>query len=309
MHPPASSPHRPLTGARRLQPDFNGITEIDVPIYAANAFSFYTTYTPLPQWSFTDVASPAPTQTPTYYIDVCPKLTLQGRPLPVEGVIVCSTLSKFMGEYPADWDKHLRGISQRGYNMVHFTPLMMRGDSNSPYSIYSQLDFDDAVFPGGEDDVAAMVEKMHTEFDMLAMTDVVWNHTTASGSRSTRRLATTSTRRPICSLHSSSTRPCSSSARTWRRMGFLPCLRARATSSGSWRASRITCSQSCSCGSTTSSMSRGTLGPSSRSGLPAKPRSPRAALAKPGQGLAAEAEGGLADRPCSARRRQDGRAV
>jgi glycogen debranching enzyme len=177
MHPPASSPHRPLTGARRLQPDFNGITEIDVPIYAANAFSFYTTYTPLPQWSFTDVASPAPTQTPTYYIDVCPKLTLQGRPLPVEGVIVCSTLSKFMGEYPADWDKHLRGISQRGYNMVHFTPLMMRGDSNSPYSIYSQLDFDDAVFPGGEDDVAAMVEKMHTEFDMLAMTDVVWNHT------------------------------------------------------------------------------------------------------------------------------------
>jgi hypothetical protein len=106
----------------RLQPDFNGITEIDVPIYEANAYSFYTTYTPLPQWSFTDVASPEPTRTPTYYIDVCPSLTLQDKQLPVEGVIIFSTLSKFMGTYPEDWENHLRGISQRGYNMVHFTP-------------------------------------------------------------------------------------------------------------------------------------------------------------------------------------------
>jgi glycogen debranching enzyme len=148
-----------------------------VPIYAANAFSFYTTYTPLPQWSFTDVASPAPTRSSTYYIDVCPKLMLQGQPLPIEGVIVFSTLSKFMGSYPADWDKHLRGISERGYNMVHFTPLMIRGDSNSPYSIYDQLAFDDAVFPNGEQDIARMVKKMHQELNLLAMTDVVWNHT------------------------------------------------------------------------------------------------------------------------------------
>lgn len=148
-----------------------------MPIHEANAFSFYTTYAPLPQWSFTDVAAPEPTRTPTYYIDVCPRLTLQGEQLPVEGVIVFSTLSKFMGSYPTDWDNHLRGISQRGYNMVHFTPLMIRGDSNSPYSIYDQLQFDTTVFPNGESDVASMVEKMHTEFNMLAMTDVVWNHT------------------------------------------------------------------------------------------------------------------------------------
>ncbi|KAH7072927.1 glucanotransferase domain of glycogen debranching enzyme-domain-containing protein [Paraphoma chrysanthemicola] len=161
----------------KLEPDFNGTTEIDVPIYEANAYSFYTTYTPLPQWSFTDVASPEPTKTDTYYIDVCPKLTLQGQQLPVEGVIVFSTLSKFMGKFPADWDNHLRGISQRGYNMVHFTPLMIRGVSNSPYSIYDQLAFDKDAFPNGEKDVARMVKKMHTEFNMLAMTDVVWNHT------------------------------------------------------------------------------------------------------------------------------------
>lgn len=53
----------------------------------------------------------------------------------------------------------------------------MRGDSNSPYSIYDQLQFDKGSFPNGEKDVAQMVKKMQQEFNMLAMTDVVWNHT------------------------------------------------------------------------------------------------------------------------------------
>lgn len=140
-----------------MTPDFNGITEIDVPIYEANAYSFYTTYTPLPQWSFTDTATPEPTRTETYYIDVCPRLTLQGQQLPIEAVSLFSCLSKFMGTYPTDWDNHLQGISQRGYNMVHFTPLMIRGSSNSPYSIYDQLAFDDAVFPNGEQDVLSLI--------------------------------------------------------------------------------------------------------------------------------------------------------
>lgn len=161
----------------KLKPDFNGITEIDVPIHEANAYSFYTTYSPLPQWSFTDVTPTKPTRTPTYYIDVCPQLTIHGKRLPVEAVSLISILSKFMGSYPNDWDNHLRGISQRGYNMVHFTPLMLRGESNSPYSIYDQLRFDTGVFPNGEKDVASLVKKMHREFNLLAMTDVVWNHT------------------------------------------------------------------------------------------------------------------------------------
>ena len=82
-----------------------------------------------------------------------------------------------MGKYPSDWDKHLQGISQRGYNMVHFTPLMIRGSSNSPYSIYDQLAFDSDIFPNGEKDIARMVKKMQTDYNLLSMTDVVWNHT------------------------------------------------------------------------------------------------------------------------------------
>ena len=86
-------------------------------------------------------------------------------------------ISKFMGKYPKDWDGHLNGISQRNYNMVHFTPLMKRGASNSPYSIFDQLAFDPEPFPNGEDDVAQLVSRMETKYGLLSLTDVVWNHT------------------------------------------------------------------------------------------------------------------------------------
>ena len=66
--------------------------------------------------------------------------------------------------------------------MVHFTPLMQRGSSNSPYSMYDQLTFDPACFPKGEKDVAAMIQSMETNHGLLGLTDVVWNHT-ANNSR------------------------------------------------------------------------------------------------------------------------------
>ena len=88
-----------------------------------------------------------------------------------------SVLSKFMGKYPDDWDRHLHGISERGYNMVHFTPLMMRGDSNSPYSIYDQHTFDKDIFPRGEQDIEDLTKKMEHDYRLLCVTDVVFNHT------------------------------------------------------------------------------------------------------------------------------------
>ena len=61
--------------------------------------------------------------------------------------------------------------------MIHFTPLMQRGSSNSPYSIYDQLQFDNHAFPRGEDDVAKLVTRMESEYGLLGLTDVVLNHT------------------------------------------------------------------------------------------------------------------------------------
>lgn len=161
----------------RLRPDFSQILNIDIPVHLAGAFAFYTTYTPLPDFSTSENYSPKPTRTSTFYIDVSPRLTLNTDPLPLDALSIFSVISKFMGEYPKDWEKHLKGIGRREYNMVHFTPLMERGCSNSPYSIYDQLNFDPKAFPHGEKDIIAMVANMEKEYGLLGLTDVVWNHT------------------------------------------------------------------------------------------------------------------------------------
>jgi glycogen debranching enzyme len=131
----------------------------------------------VPEYAPHDVSLPQPKKSPVYYIDVSPRLELQGSLLPLDAISMISCLSKFMGKHPEDWDRHLFGISERGYNMIHFTPLTIRGESNSPYSIYDQLRFDQELFPGGEGDVETLVSRMHDEFGLLALTDVVWNHT------------------------------------------------------------------------------------------------------------------------------------
>lgn len=169
--------HRSNFREFRLWPDFNKNIEIDVPITTAGAFSFYIIYHPLPDFSVSSLPDSKPTRTDIHYIDVEPSLTLGGKTLPLDALSVFTVISKFMGTYPADWDGHLRGVAYRGYNMVHFTPLMKRGISNSPYSLYDQSKFDPDCFPNGEKDISDMVLRMEKEFGLLALTDVVWNHT------------------------------------------------------------------------------------------------------------------------------------
>ena len=82
-----------------------------------------------------------------------------------------------MGKYPGDWEKYLRGIAWRNYNAVHFTPLNQRGRSNSPFSIYDQLAFDDVCFSNDEEDIRTLTESIEREHQLLPFTDVVWNHT------------------------------------------------------------------------------------------------------------------------------------
>ncbi|RDL40032.1 putative Glycogen debranching enzyme [Venustampulla echinocandica] len=163
--------------AFKLEPDFNRTIEISIPIHGAGAFAFYTTYHSLPDLSETTIAPSTTSRTPTYYIDIAPRLTLGGTQMPLPAVSVFSLISKFMGKYPADWEKHLRGIDERGYNMVHFTPLQQRGESNSPYSIYDQLKWDPECFPNGEADIKKLIDSMENKYNLLALTDVVFNHT------------------------------------------------------------------------------------------------------------------------------------
>ncbi|PFH63434.1 hypothetical protein XA68_10025 [Ophiocordyceps unilateralis] len=165
-----------------LTPDFNRTIEISVPIHQAGAFAFYVTYAELPPLQPTIASessepSRALSRTPLYYIDVAPRLRLDGRPVPLPALSLFSVIGKYMGTFPAEWERHLRGISDRGYNMVHFTPLQRRGQSNSPFSLYDQLEWDPGCFPRGEADVRELVDSMEKNHSLLSLTDIVLNHT------------------------------------------------------------------------------------------------------------------------------------
>lgn len=65
--------------------------------------------------------------------------------------------------------------------MIHFTPLQTLGESRSCYSLADQLTFSPEFSPKGRcytwADVGALVERMKTDWNMLCITDVVYNHT------------------------------------------------------------------------------------------------------------------------------------
>ena len=68
-----------------------------------------------------------------------------------------------------------------GYNMIHFTPLQTLGLSRSCYSLADQLELNpDFSRPNKKytwTDVGQLVQKLKKEWNMLCITDVVYNHT------------------------------------------------------------------------------------------------------------------------------------
>lgn len=67
--------------------------------------------------------------------------------------------------------------------MLHYTPLQERGESDSPYSIRSQLAYDSSLFGAdlkeeeGRKRVVEILKVAREEYGLLSLTDVVLNHT------------------------------------------------------------------------------------------------------------------------------------
>lgn len=102
--------------------------------------------------------------------------------LPLDGLVIQSVIAKWMGTLE-DWVPHLDLMRDRGYNMLHYTPLQQRGESGSPYSILDQLEFDDVLFAPGtsraqkDEQMKNWLARIRKEWGMLGMMDVVLNHT------------------------------------------------------------------------------------------------------------------------------------
>lgn len=137
---------------------------IKVPIYAPGVFSYYIQYE--------DEKSTAKTQ--EFFINVPPNLRIGGKFVPFNSINIQTLVSKWCGEL-TNWDGIFKEISYKGYNMIHFTPLQHRGESDSPYSIYDQLSFDPKLFR--ETDAIGFLNDLLEKHHLMSLTDVVWNHT------------------------------------------------------------------------------------------------------------------------------------
>jgi glycogen debranching enzyme len=82
----------------------------------------------------------------------------------------------------SEWRKHFAEAKERGYTMLHYTPLQERGESDSPYSIRDQFKYDPSMFAtkesdGGQAKISEILKIARDEYGLLSLTDVVLNHT------------------------------------------------------------------------------------------------------------------------------------
>ncbi|KAG7661723.1 GDB1 [[Candida] subhashii] len=149
-----------------IHSSFHQDITIVVPIYKPGAYNYYITY---------DDENDSRITTDKYYFNVLPNLTIDGQYVAFNSINVQTVISKWIGPL-SNWDKFFGIVAGKGYNMIHFTPLQERGESDSPYSIYDQLKYDHHIFKDNKT-APAEIQKVLHKHKLLSLTDVVWNHT------------------------------------------------------------------------------------------------------------------------------------
>ncbi|KAJ9080711.1 bifunctional 4-alpha-glucanotransferase/amylo-alpha-1,6-glucosidase [Entomophthora muscae] len=116
----------------------------------------------------------------TGYIIVDPSLETKGNPLPLDSINLLSVVPKWLGPIN-QWKPHFEAAAKLEYNLIHFVPLQQRGGSNSPYSIFDQLQLSKDLFLNEEKDPYASLGEalggIRREQGLLGLIDMVWNHT------------------------------------------------------------------------------------------------------------------------------------
>ncbi len=111
------------------------------------------------------------------YVLVEPRLSNLHPNITADGIMCLSFLSKSLGKFE-DWESRLAIAYHTNYNMIHFTPIQqLYKVSNSSYAI-SNHHVLNPLF--GKDktheDIKELVDKMAHEWNILSITDLVYNH-------------------------------------------------------------------------------------------------------------------------------------
>ncbi|KAG9312806.1 glycoside hydrolase family 13 protein [Chiua virens] len=190
---------RDMFADRKLPVDFSKPIQVDLPISHAGAFVFWVEYDgELPDQRIkgregyfnVDPIIRVPARSPILSRDSKSLLPFEGGAkilpeyvnLPLDGIAMLTVISKWMGPI-SQWRKHFQEASERGYTMLHWTPLQVRGASDSPYSLKDQMNYDLRVFDTPVEPLVATSRIEDTlrvakeEYGLLSLTDVVLNHT------------------------------------------------------------------------------------------------------------------------------------
>lgn len=125
---------------------------------------------------------------PLIYFQIPPRLsinTLSKQYLKcMDEICLLTLVPKFMGPLNTWIDIIKQARSRHSYNCFHFLPMLQRGKSDSPYSIYDQLSLSiDEMFPSNTSDVnywnifSDTIYSMKQDPGGIFLIDIVWNHT------------------------------------------------------------------------------------------------------------------------------------
>ncbi|KAK6199377.1 glycogen debranching enzyme [Scheffersomyces amazonensis] len=149
-----------------IQSSFHQDVTIKVSVFKPGSYNYYIEY---------EDSQSNQVTTEKFYLTVPPNLKIGNEYLPFNAINIESVVSKWIGPL-SNWDKFFSKVASKGYNLIHFTPLQSRGESNSPYSIYDQLKFDPEIFETNEE-ATKLISTVLEKYGLLSITDVVWNHT------------------------------------------------------------------------------------------------------------------------------------
>ena len=180
-----------------LPADFSKSIKVDLPISCAGAFVYWVEFDgEVPETRVKGregyfnvdpillVKPRVPILSPDLTINSKRDLESERVNLPLDGISMITLVSKWMGPV-SGWRNHFQEAKDRGYNMIHWTPIQERGESDSPYSVRNQLAYDPSMFDdksdfekdGGVSKIEELVHIAREEYGLLSLTDVVLNHT------------------------------------------------------------------------------------------------------------------------------------
>lgn len=144
---------------------------------SAGSCSFRFTYIP-----FGASSNPQRKSAVTNSVIVVPRMCINGKDVPLDSLAMQTVISRCLG--PLDtWVARLqRPTADLHYNVIHFTPVQLTGESGSCYSLADQLKMAPELLPTGSkssgfDLLKNVIEQLESTYGIMSTSDIVLNHT------------------------------------------------------------------------------------------------------------------------------------